>query len=118
MDRVNQRRERLSNDVSSERRAATRFPMSLEVRYVILGSGAPARVGSGRTIDLSISGLCFTADPPLSTGQRVDIFIDWPALLGGDVHLQLVACGVVVPPTGHRQRCESSGTSSRRAVPD
>jgi hypothetical protein len=59
-----------------------------------------AEIGSGRTIDMSSSGLSFTADTPLSIGQRLHMSIDWPVLLDGGVQLQLVASGVVVRTDG------------------
>jgi hypothetical protein len=45
---------------------------------------------------MSKSGLSFTTDRPLPVGQKLDVSIDWPVLLDGDVQLQLVASGVVV----------------------
>jgi hypothetical protein len=45
---------------------------------------------------MSSSGLSFTADRPLSIGQKLDLSIDWPARIDGDVQLQLVVSGVVV----------------------
>jgi hypothetical protein len=57
-------------------------------------------MGSGRTIDLSSSGLSFTADRPLQTGQKLDVYIDWPVLLDGGVQLQLIMSGVVVRTGG------------------
>jgi hypothetical protein len=56
--------------------------------------------GSGCTIDMSSSGLSFTADRPLLIGQKLDLSIDWPARLDGDVQIQLVASGVVVRSNG------------------
>jgi hypothetical protein len=49
---------------------------------------------------MSSSGLSFTADRPLSIGQKLDLSIDWPARLDGDVQLQLVVSGVVVRNSG------------------
>jgi hypothetical protein len=49
---------------------------------------------------MSNSGLGFTADAPLSIGQDLDLSIDWPARLDGDVQIQLVASGVVVRSSG------------------
>jgi hypothetical protein len=74
--------------------------MNLEVRYSIAGRCGAVENGSGHTIDMSSSGLSFTADRPLSIGQRLDLSIDWPARLDGDVQLQLVASGVVVRTAG------------------
>ena len=83
-----------------ERRASRRFPCALEVRYAIRGQGAPAKMGTGRTVDLSSSGLRFTADRPLPIGQGIQVYLDWPVLLHGAVNLQLVLSGVVVRTDG------------------
>jgi hypothetical protein len=83
-----------------ERRSSTRFPLTLEVRYVVLGRCVPDETGSGRTIDLSSSGLSLKADRPLPIGQRLDVSIDWPVLLGGGVQLQLIMSGTVVRTNG------------------
>jgi hypothetical protein len=85
---------------SSENRAKLRFPLNLELRYRVANAGGPVENGSGRTIDLSSSGLSFTSDIPLSIGQNLDLFIDWPVQLEGDVQLQLVVSGVVVRVAG------------------
>ena len=100
MGRSRERRVRRPKDASAERRASTRFPLTLEVRYGVSNLLAPAETGSGRTIDLSSSGLSFTADGPLRTGQQLDLAIDWPVLLDGGVQLQLMLSGVVVRTNG------------------
>ena len=94
MERASERCVRLPRDESPERRATNRFPMTLEIRYVV--RCAPAETGSGRTIDLSSSGLSFVADRPLLIGQKLDVSIDWPVLLNGGVQLQLMMSGSVV----------------------
>jgi len=94
-----ERRERRLKDRSIERRASTRFPLTLEARYATWG-GPAVQAGVGRTVDLSSSGLCFVADRSLATGQRVDVSIDWPVLLDGGVQLQLIVSGVVVRTKG------------------
>jgi hypothetical protein len=65
-----------------------------------MGRRGPVETGSGRTIDMSSSGLSFTADKPLPVGQDLDLSIDWPARLHGDVQIQLMASGVVVRSSG------------------
>jgi hypothetical protein len=65
----------MAKSISPERRASTRFALALEVRYVASDRRAPVEMGSGRTIDLSSSGLSFTADRPLPTGQRLGLVI-------------------------------------------
>ena len=113
------RRVRLLQGLDAERRRGIRFPMDMEVRYSVVGNRRQAEIGSGRTIDMSSSGLSFTADTPLSIGQRLDMSIEWPVLFDGDVQLQIVASGVVVRTTGAVTaiRIERHGFRTRRAGP-
>jgi hypothetical protein len=83
-----------------ERRGSIRFALSLEVSYTVLARRKPVRKGAGRTIDLSSSGLSFSTDGPLLTGQRLEVSIDWPVLLDGATKLQLVMSGVVARTNG------------------
>jgi|ERR1017187_298427 hypothetical protein len=96
MERQRERRVRRPQSVSSERRASTRFSLNLELRYTVRGSRAQVETGSGCTIDLSSSGLRFAAQSPLEPGMKLDVAIDWPVLLDGGVHLQLIVVGEVV----------------------
>ena len=66
----------------------------------MVGRRGPDQDGSGLTINVSSSGLSFTSDRPLSIGQRLDLSVDWPVRLRGDIQLQLVLSGVVVRTTG------------------
>src|SRR5436190_12581120 len=72
----------------------------MEVRYSVVVRGRPVENGSGRTIEMSSSGLSFTANTPLSIGQRLEVSIDWPVPLDGGVRLQIVAWGGVVRSAG------------------
>ena len=100
MDRQITQRARLLNGQNPDRRGSVRFKVNLEVRYSVVGVCRPAENGFGRTIDMSSSGLSFTADRPLSIGQELDLSIDWPVLLDEGVQLQLVTSGVVVRSVG------------------
>ena len=114
------RRVRLLQGLDAERRRGIRFPMDMEVRYSVVGNRSrPAEIGSGRTIDMSSSGLSFTADTPLSIGQGLEVSIDWPVLLDGGVQLQIVASGVVVRTDGAVTaiRIERHDFRTRRAGP-
>ena len=91
---------RLPEVANRERRASTRFPLSMDVGYALMGCRGRRKTGSGQTIDLSSSGLSFTGDRPLLTGQELEVAIDWPVLLDGGVRLQLVMSGVVVRTSG------------------
>ena len=113
------RRVRLLQGLSSDRRSSVRVPVDLEVRYSVVGPRRPVENGSGRTIDMSSSGLSFTADTALSIGQTLDVSIDWPVPLDGGVQLQIVASGVVVRTAGAVTaiRIERHDFRTRRAGP-
>ena len=91
---------RLEKDHRRERRASARFHLILEVRYSVSPHGIPPETGAGLITDLSSSGLRFNADRPLLVGLRLDVTINWPALLDGGVRLQLIASGVIVWTSG------------------
>ena len=86
----------MPKSVTAERRASTRFSLNLEVSFNVTTRHADVKSGSGRTINLSSSGLSFTTDQSLLPGQKIDVSIDWPVLLDGSIKLQLVMSGVVV----------------------
>lgn len=100
MELANERPGRLPKEASAERRAGTRFPLTLDIHYAVLKPRGPVATGSGRTIDLSSSGLAFTADRPLLTGEKLNVSILWPVLLDGGVQLQLTISGKVVRTNG------------------
>ena len=65
------------------------------MRYTVTDQG-PRTTGFCHTIDLSSTHLNFTADRPLLVGQRLEVSINWPALLDGGVQLQLILTGLIV----------------------
>jgi len=92
-----ERAVRLPAQTGADRRAATRYRLTLGLRYVVHDRRGFVRMtGSGQTVDVSTSGVRFTADTSLETGLRLKLFIDWPALLDGAVELQLTMEGTVV----------------------
>ena len=81
---------------NSDRRGAARFPLVREVRYKILSRKTVDEAGFGSTINMSSSGVLFTADRDLRPGIRLEVSISWPVALNGQVPLKLVARGRVV----------------------
>ena len=79
-----------------DRRAHARVPVNLPLRYTVLPRRRRLRTGEGRTLNVSSSGVCFIADGPLQPGNRIEVAMDWPQMLHGDVPLRLVALGTVV----------------------
>jgi len=76
------------------------FPLDLEVRYLNPERPVPFEVVSGRTLAMSSCKLRFIAEKLPQIGQPLQIFIDWPVLLDGDVKLQLIISGIVVQTHG------------------
>jgi hypothetical protein len=79
----------------SDRRAADRFPIEREVRYKILNKRSSAEEGTGKTINISSTGVLFTTDQILVPGKRLELSISWPAQLDNKCQLKLVARGRV-----------------------
>ncbi len=84
---------------ASDRRASDRFPIEREVRYKVLSKRSADEAGSGKTVNMSSSGVLFTSEHFLIPGKRVEVAINWPAQLNNKTALKLVARGRVV-------RCE------------
>jgi len=72
----------------------------LPLRYTVFNPDQTKTVGSGHTINLSSSGLCFTADTQLAVGQRLEVSIQWPVQLQGRAQIQLLLVGEVVRTSG------------------
>lgn len=79
-----------------DRRANDRFPMVREVRYKVMYPKGTVDIGTGQTVNMSSTGVLFTAESPLPPGRRLEVSISWPAQLDGKCGLKLVArCRVV-----------------------
>ncbi|MGA2574653.1 MAG: PilZ domain-containing protein [Bryobacteraceae bacterium] len=80
-----------------ERRAALRFAIGQEVVYKILDHrAATTESGTGKTLDISSGGVLFETTQQLRPGKRVELSVNWPALLNGGCPLKFVAFGRVV----------------------
>jgi hypothetical protein len=78
-----------------ERRRSSRFPIERELRYKTLNQRSEILAGSGKTLNISSSGVLFTSDHELPVGTRLEVSISWPAQLNERVLLNLVARGRV-----------------------
>lgn len=87
-----------------ERRAHSRYAVELKVYYRAFRDQEAVREGSGKTCDLSSSGLFFRADHILPAGLDVELAIDWPNVSQASPRLQLVIVGRVA-------RSSSSGNA-------
>jgi hypothetical protein len=82
---------------TEDRRSADRFPIEREVRYrplsVRKGNDEP---GSGKTVNISSTGILFETDRMLLPGHRLELAVSWPAQLNNSCPLKLVAKARVV----------------------
>jgi hypothetical protein len=84
---------------AAERRSRVRFPLELALRYRTLDR----RVcyGSGRTLNISSTGILAESPDLFTPGTTVELTADWPVQLHDWIPLHLVMTGSIV-------RCESS----------
>jgi len=92
----------------------------LPLQYQIL-AGNGELPGSGRTRNLSSSGVAFEVEGELQIGAYVELAIQWPVALDGNVPLKLVVRGEVVWNVGgwaaiRTTRCEFR-TQRKAAAP-
>jgi hypothetical protein len=80
----------------ADRRHSDRFPIEREVRYKILSKRSGEEIGDGKTVNISSSGVLFTAAHVLLPGRRLELSISWPAQLNNKCALKLVARGRIV----------------------
>jgi hypothetical protein len=84
-------------DPAVERRASRRFPIEQEVSYRVLDHKAIVPdSGVGRTFDISSGGVLFATEQRLRSGKRIELSVNWPAVLEGGCLLKFVAVGRIV----------------------
>ncbi len=80
----------------NNRRSSERMSIEREVSYRVLNDRAGEIAASGKTVNISSSGILFTTEHMLLPGRRVEISINWPAKLDNKCALKLVARGRIV----------------------
>ncbi len=79
-----------------ERRVHRRYPLILELEYVLADKRGSLQPGRGRTVNLSSGGVLFQPDRPIPAGVfKAQLAVRWPARPDGTA-LQLVIHGYVV----------------------
>jgi hypothetical protein len=81
--------------VAGNRRVKVRFPLRLKVRYRPFGR-TPGLLGNGWLVDVSSGGALVISENETLVGAKVELAMEWPSLLDGNIPLQLVARGCVV----------------------
>jgi hypothetical protein len=80
---------------STERRSRFRFPLELRVNYRTLGRGNVC-TGEGWVLNMSRGGILVFSQHEIGLGARLELSIEWPSLLYGQVPLRFVTQGKVV----------------------
>ena len=85
-----------STKQEQDRRASDRFPIERDVRYRAMNRKGADPVASGKTINMSSTGILFETEQMLLPGRRLELSVSWPAQLNDSCPLQLVAKAKVV----------------------
>lgn len=91
----NVKRIPVGTDVTEDRRASDRLPIIRHVRYKVLGEDNQTVSGSGKTVNISGSGVLFTTKTTLPDDVSIELVVSWPARLNG-VAMELVLLGRLV----------------------
>jgi hypothetical protein len=98
--KLEQEQEHVSgNGKSREKRLKRRFPVEQEVRYKMLYGQRIAETGTGRTTNISSSGVWFSTSNVLTAGLPIEISMNWPVLLNDSCPMKLMIYGCVVRAT-------------------
>src|SRR5262249_14289314 len=92
---VSEQREQKHND-ERERRGKRRFQIEQEIRYKMLYGQRIAETGTGKTLNISSSGVWFTTENMLTIGMPVEVSMNWPVLLNETCPMKLMIYGCVV----------------------
>lgn len=77
-------------------RNANRYDIGLSLRYIVRRRGRPSIPGVGRSINLSSSGMLFSAEGKLVPGDSIIAALEWPARMQNGTALYLLVTGYVV----------------------
>ena len=85
----------LTDFLPEDRRSRRRYALKLPLNYKLFNE-TRITVGSGATRNLSSNGVAFEVLESMQPGKFVELEIQWPVALEGDVPLKLVVQGPVV----------------------
>jgi hypothetical protein len=84
-----------------EKRKSKRFPVHAALHYQLRNRNRENLAGVGETLDMSSSGILFSAQESIHVGRILEVCVNWPARLNGTCALTLVAVGPVVRSEGN-----------------
>jgi hypothetical protein len=85
-----------------EQRSERRYPIGLDVEFKLFNKGRVERVGTGKTLNVSSSGVCFQSADLLPDKGSIELVMNWPFMLEGVCPLRLVMRGRIVRREGQR----------------
>jgi len=88
--------KRKKQDEHVDRRSKRRFSIEQGLRYRLLYGSRVAESGTGRTLNISSSGVWFTTEGILGTGLPVELSMSWPARLNDVCPMKLMIYGCIV----------------------
>lgn len=87
----------LDSAETHDRRLNRRYPITLELHYKLLTKGQVDQIGTGRTINISSSGVLLEADTILPATGPIELGISWPFLLEGTLQTETRDAGADRP---------------------
>lgn len=114
----------MSTPTPTDRRHRRRFDLRLDLRCRLLESG---EVLTGRTCDISSTGVRFHLDRDLPLGRQIQLSVAWPVSLEDRwplrlaVQGQVIRCdrhGIVMRISRHEFRLQGTTTPDTDAAPD
>jgi hypothetical protein len=100
-DRVRQQAPKDTPSVD-ERRFHCRYPLDADLEYTLLYRGRVVGNGQGRIVNVSSHGVLFESGEALPLGMWVELSIEWPVPVSGQMGLTLHATGRIVRVQGNR----------------
>jgi hypothetical protein len=79
-----------------DRRRSIRFPIERELHYRTLDKRSRISTGIGETLNISSSGVLFTAEHTLAVGTRLEVSIGWLIRLMLRSRVRLIVQGTIV----------------------
>ena len=86
----------LEQNSDRDRRNKRRFQIEQEIRYKMLYGQRIAETGTGKTINISSGGVCFTTENILTAGMPIELSMNWPVLLNDSCPMKLMIYGCVI----------------------
>ncbi len=96
------------------RRDRERMPLDLPLRFGLVENGETVEAGAGATVDISRTGLAFTAARVLPVGHDIELCVRWPTE-PGQSPVCLAAHGRVVRTDGALIACSIDSYEFRPA---